>query len=153
MVSGLPWQLPTVPTSCLPSGFLQKLQGSAGTLYLILPSIIRADKKIHLRFLSTTNRTCVNSVSWQPEGRSVTWAALSRVQLTKGSAFPSLLCTATAITLSTFIFFLFFTGVGCPEKLWVLHPWRRSGLGWTVQPELVEGQPCPWQGGLGLSGL
>lgn len=90
MVSGSPWQLPTVLSLCLPSGFLQKLQGSAGTLYLIFPYIIRVDKKMHLRFLSTINRSCVNSMSWQPEGQSVTWAALSRVELAKSFSFFAL---------------------------------------------------------------
>jgi len=32
-------------------------------------------------------------------------------------------------------------GKGCPEKLWMPHPWRHSRPGWTRpwQPKLVGG--------------
>ena len=40
-------------------------------------------------------------------------------------------------------------GMGCPRKLWMLHPWRCSRPGWT-EPWVIWFSvrcPCPWQGG------
>jgi len=38
--------------------------------------------------------------------------------------------------------------MGCPEKLWMTHPWRNSRLGWMWPWAVWAGgvQPCPWQG-------
>ena len=35
-------------------------------------------------------------------------------------------------------------GTGCPEKLWMHHPWRHSRPGWMDpgQPGLVGGSPA-----------
>ena len=47
-------------------------------------------------------------------------------------------------------------GTGCPERLWVLHPWRCSRLGWmepwAAWASIKWGgwQPCLWQRGRSL---
>ena len=38
--------------------------------------------------------------------------------------------------------------MGCPEKLWMLHPWKCSRPGWVGSWATWSGgwQACPWQG-------
>lgn len=38
------------------------------------------------------------------------------------------------------------TSTGCPEKLWLCHPWNYSRLGWTEVTWSSRKLPCPWHG-------